>query len=91
MQPRVFPIFHCLSPLRASRLSPYIPHFISIEQPLSTAAATAFDDTFHVVAVLAIVAALLGLTLRRSHVIQESAAPEGAPAGQVRPAAIHLG
>jgi len=58
---------------------------------LSTAAATAFDDTFHVVAVLAIVAALLGLTLRRSHVIQESEAPADVPARQVRPVAIHLG
>jgi EmrB/QacA subfamily drug resistance transporter len=57
----------------------------TVQQALSSAAATAFDDTFHVVAIATVVAALLGLLLRRMSNVQPAAQAETAPAtGEAR-------
>jgi EmrB/QacA subfamily drug resistance transporter len=60
----------------------------AVRAALSRAAATAFDDTFHVVAAATVVAALLGLLLRRATV--EKPAVEGATANQPLVAAPHM-
>jgi EmrB/QacA subfamily drug resistance transporter len=62
----------------------------AVQEALSRAAATAFDDTFHVVAAVTVVAALLGLLLRRATV--ESPAVEGVEGAASQPlvAAPHM-
>ena len=52
----------------------------ALQQALSSAAATAFDDTFHVVAAVTVVAALLGLLLRRTSSAQQAERQEAAAA-----------
>src|SRR6185437_6641335 len=52
----------------------------AVQTALGRAAATAFDDTFHVVAAITVVSALIGLLLRRSTVespvVEESSATQ---------------
>jgi EmrB/QacA subfamily drug resistance transporter len=62
---------------------PPAPHPLAahaLQQALSKAAATAFDDTFHVVAAATLLAVLLGLLLRRTPNAQQAEQNETAPA-----------
>jgi EmrB/QacA subfamily drug resistance transporter len=57
----------------------------TVQQALSGAAATSFDDTFYVVAGATVIAAFLGLLLRRTPGVQQAEQSEAAPAsGEAR-------
>jgi EmrB/QacA subfamily drug resistance transporter len=57
----------------------------TVQQALGGAAAAAFDDTFYVVAGATVIAAFLGLLLRRTQGVQQAEQSEAAPAsGEAR-------